>query len=63
MLLTIIEILAVLAFIAGAVAAALNYLGGSTLYLVLQLWWQGMRSTVLLMYLFQSLEQLGRGLA
>lgn len=43
MLLTILEILAVLAFIAGAVAAALNYLGGSTLHLVLQLWWQGTR--------------------
>ena len=63
MLLTILEILVVLAFIAGAIAAALNYLGGSTLHLVLQLWWQGMRSSVLLMYLMTSLEQLGTGLA
>ena len=41
MILVITEVLALVAFAVGAVAAALNYVGGSTLYLFLQLWWQG----------------------
>ncbi len=43
MILAISEVLALLAFVVGALTAALNYFGGSTLYLVLQLWWQGAR--------------------
>lgn len=42
MLLAAVEILAMLAFLGGLIAAAFNYLGGSTLHLVLQLLWQGL---------------------
>ena len=47
MLLAAAEVLAMLGFIGGLIAAALNYLGGSTLHLVLQLLWQGVQGSVI----------------
>ena len=47
MLLAAAESLAMLAFLGGLIAAAFNYLGGSTLHLVLQLLWQGAQISVI----------------
>jgi hypothetical protein len=41
MLLTYFELLVMLALLMGGIAALLNYLGGSTLYLVIRLTFQG----------------------
>jgi hypothetical protein len=41
MLLTAVEVVALLALMAGLVAALLDYLGGSTLFLVIKLALQG----------------------
>lgn len=55
MFLAVLEGLALVAFLGGLIAAGLSYLGGSTLYMVLQLYWQGIgggMSSWLAMFLF-----------
>ena len=51
MLLAAAESLAMLAFLGGLIAAAFNYLGGSTLHLVIQLLWQGVQISMIAIFI------------